>query len=97
MIVEPIRDGFYIGAQLVGKVFHGRTTGVGVEGEGHVERLPLVVREESSALLGDGAGLWGRVAVVVQQCVQGGRSVRAGIQGPWVSPLERLPLVVLYS
>ena len=44
MVVEPAGDGFDVGVELIGEVLDGRVAGVGVQGEGYVQGLSLVLQ-----------------------------------------------------
>ena len=67
MVVEPVVDGPGLEAELHGEVLHGLGAGVGVQEEGDVESLPLLLAQRHPRLLsGAGqAGLGGRVTVVI--------------------------------
>ena len=93
MVVEPVGDALHLQTQLGGEVLHGGGAGVGVQEEGDVERLPLLLGDGGPGLLGGHRGsVRGRVAVVVQR-VQGRAPVRAAVQA--VSSLAGLSVLAL--
>ena len=80
VVVEPVRDALHLQAQLGGEVLHGGGAGVGVQEEGDVERLPLLLGDVGPGLLGGHAGgVRGRVTEVVQR-VERRAPVRTAVQ-----------------
>ena len=55
MVVEPVVDAPDLDAELLGEVLHGLGAGVGVQEEGDVERLPLLLGDRHPRLLGGAA------------------------------------------
>ena len=93
MVVEPVGDALHLQPQLGGEVLHGGGAGVGVQEEGDVESLSLLLGDGGPGLLSSHrASVGGGVAVVVQS-VQGRTTVRAAVQP--VPSLAGVPVLAL--
>lgn len=55
MVVEPVVDAPDLESELLGEVLHGLGARVRVKEEGDVERLPLILSDRHTRLLGGAA------------------------------------------